>query len=62
VVRRNSAISVLALAKKCGFLTGEWLELGGEVFDVGGIWRLGDDLVDHGQEVVKGPDRREGRT
>jgi hypothetical protein len=28
---------MLALAKNCGFLTGERAELGGEVFDVGGI-------------------------
>jgi uncharacterized protein YndB with AHSA1/START domain len=51
--------SLLALARKCGFLTGERLELGGEVIDVGGIRRVGEDLVDHGQEVVKCPDRRQ---
>jgi DNA replication protein DnaC len=53
---------VLALARKRGFLAGKGLELGGEVFGVSGLGRLFDDLVDDGEEVVKGPHGWQGRT
>jgi hypothetical protein len=33
-------VRVLALARKCGFLAGERLELGVEVRDVSGVGRL----------------------
>jgi hypothetical protein len=52
---------MLALAKKCAFLTGEGLELGGEVFDVSGDEGLLEDFLDCGKEVVEGPDWREWR-
>jgi hypothetical protein len=48
---------LLALAKKRAFLTGEGLELGGEVFDVAGVRRDLQDLFDRGKEVVEGSDR-----
>jgi hypothetical protein len=53
---------LLALAKKCGFLTGEGLELGREVLDVGGVGGFAEDFVDDGKEVVEGADWRQGRT
>jgi len=43
---------MLARAEKRAFLTGEGLELGGEVFDVPGVGRLVLDLLDGGEEVV----------
>ncbi len=42
------AYALLALAKKRGFLTGEGLELGGEVFEVSGFGGLVDELVNGG--------------
>jgi hypothetical protein len=53
--------AVLALAEKCGFLTGEGLELGREVLDVSGVGRQFEDLFDRGQEVVERSDWRQGR-
>lgn len=53
---------MLALAKKRGLLTGEGLELGGEVVEVLGLGRLAEHFVDHGEEVVEGPDWRQGWT
>jgi hypothetical protein len=53
---------MLALAKKCAFLTGEGLELGGEVIGVSGVERLVEDLVDYGKEIVEGPYGRQWRS
>jgi hypothetical protein len=53
---------VLALAKKRAFLTGEGLELGGEIFDVSGVGGLLEDFLDCGKEVVEGPDWGQWRT
>jgi hypothetical protein len=40
--------SVLAPAKKRGFLAGEGRELGGEVLDVAGVEWMVEDLLDCG--------------
>ena len=61
-VSDQGAQFMLALAKKRAFLAGEGFELGGEVFDVPGVWRQLEDFLDSGKEVVEGPDRRQWRT
>jgi hypothetical protein len=53
---------MLALARKCGFLAGKGLELGGEVFGVSRLRWLLEDLLDCGKEVVEGPYVRQWRS
>jgi hypothetical protein len=40
----------------------EGLQLGGEILDIAGLGRGGEDLFDGGKEVVEGADRGQGWT